>query len=257
MYNLINKKYYLILANFKPLYITLLLIVGVFLFPKIAYMSSITPEHIIELSNKERANQGLQALTANQLLTQAAHSKAIAIFNKQKFAHKIEDRRFSSWIQDTGYEYRYVGENLAIDFLTSEGVVNAWIDSPSHYENLISNKFSEIGVAVVEDVFKKENSIVVVQIFGTPLNLDNKINIIEKEAFADNKNFYTQAENNKNMLSIISNNEKFLQFNKENNTSYVPEKKENKNKLEDYIFTLFGFIYLGIFKLVTVKNNII
>jgi hypothetical protein len=253
MNNLKNKKYYLILGNFTYLYITLLFIVGVFLFPNTAYLSTISSEKIIELTNKERMDKDLSPLTANQYLTQAAHNKALDIFKNQRFEHNFEDRRFSAWIQDVNYKYKYVGENLAIDFVNSEGVVSAWIDSPTHYENLVNYRFSEIGVAVVEDIFKNENSIVVVQIFGTPLknnpNLNSDIKNIANKNFKNN--YLTNSTQDK--LNIVFNENRFLDFNKNNKSEYLTIKNE-KQKIPDLIFTLFGFIYLGVFKLVSIKN---
>lgn len=144
----------------------LIMALGIFLLPQVGYFSSITPEKIIELTNIERSSAGFKNLTTNQSLTQAAYLKGQAIFETQTFQHTIGDKKFSSWIRDTGYDYKIVGENLAIDFMTSEGVINAWLNSPSHKSNLLNPNFNEIGVAIMEGKFQGQNSVVVVQIFG-------------------------------------------------------------------------------------------
>jgi len=136
--------------------------------PNIAYLSTITPEEIISLTNQERETAGLNTLTANQLLTQAAIAKGRAIIESQTFKHNIDDRKFSTWIRDTGYNYSYVGENLAIDFETSVGVVEAWNNSPLHKKNLLSPYYQEIGVAAIDGKFQNQDTTVVVQIFGSP-----------------------------------------------------------------------------------------
>lgn len=151
----------------------LCLLIGIFLLPKIAYLSSITAEKIIELTNKERKNTEINILTANQLLTKAAYDKANVIFETKKFQHNIDDRKFSSWIKEAGYEYSYVGENLAIDFTTSEGIIKAWNNSELHKKNILNPRFTEIGVATLEGNFEGNNSTLVVQIFGEPVK--NKI----------------------------------------------------------------------------------
>jgi len=250
-----KSKIFLILAKYKYSYIVLLFFVGVFLFPKTAYLSTITPEKIINLTNQERINKDLDPLTANQFLSQAAYNKARDIFKEQRFEHNFDDRRFSAWIRDVGYKYKYVGENLAIDFVSSEGVVNAWINSPSHYENLINDKFSEIGVAVVEDIFKNKRSIVVVQIFGSPLKNSLSLNSIKLKKSLDNNNInYLNNDKQDDLdLNIISNNKIFLISKTENKLNYIPTKKENRS-IPDLFFTLIGFIYLGVFKLVSFKN---
>ena len=253
MHNLKNQKYFLILANFRYIYIALLFIVGVFLFPNVAYLSSVSPERIIELSNQERISNGLDPLTANQYLSQAAYNKALDIFHEQRFEHNFNDRRFSAWVREVNYKYKYVGENLAIDFVSSEGVVNAWTQSPTHYENIINEKFTEIGVAVIENFFKNETSIVVVQIFGTPSENKVSLNIIKepRNTISDQANYLTHS--NQNDLNIVFEEEIFPNFEKENKTDYMLD-NENKQKIPDIFFTLIGFIYLGVFKLVSLKN---
>jgi hypothetical protein len=145
------------------------LFLGIFLLPNSVFASSITPEKIIELTNQERANVGMEKLTANQILAKAAYDKADAIFNAQTFEHTINGQKFSAWVREAGYQYNATGENLAIDFNTSEGVMKAWLASASHKENLLNPQYKEIGVAVKEGKFENENSIVVVQIFGDPV----------------------------------------------------------------------------------------
>ena len=253
MDNLKNQKYFLILANFRYIYITLLFIVGVFLFPNVAYLSSISPETIIELSNQERISNGLSPLTANQYLSQAAYNKAFAIFENQRFEHNFDDRRFSAWVREVNYKYKYVGENLAIDFVSSEGVVNAWILSPTHYDNIINEIFTEIGVAVIEDSFNNETSIVVVQIFGTPLKNNFSLNSISKpqNTISNQSNYLTH--NNHDDLNIIFEEEIFSNSKLINKTDYISNEND-KQKLPDLFFTFIGLVYLGAFKLVSFKN---
>lgn len=179
----------------------LIITLGIFLLPQIGYFSSITPEKIIELTNSERSSAGLKNLTNNQLLTQAAYLKGQAIFETQTFQHKIGEKKFSSWIRSTGYNYNLVGENLAIDFMTSEGVLDAWVKSPSHKNNLLNQNFNEIGVAVIEGNFQGQNSIVVVQIFGAQTvvapvqnTINNKqinFNLLNNQANQINSNYST------------------------------------------------------------------
>ena len=152
--------------NFKLSLLSTL--IGIFLWPHLAYLSAITPEEIIALTNQERELAGLNALTANQLLTQAAIAKGKAILKSQTFKHSIDNKKFSSWIRDVGYNYSYAGENLAIDFLTSQTVVEAWKNSPMHKKNLLSHYYREIGVAATQGKFQGQDTTVVVQIFSSP-----------------------------------------------------------------------------------------
>ncbi len=66
-----------------------------------------------------------------------------------------------------GYKYRYAGENLARDFNSASGAVEGWMASPSHRENMLSPKYKEIGVAVIEGNLNGREATIVVQLFGT------------------------------------------------------------------------------------------
>jgi len=185
------KKQLFYCQNFKYLsYLSSLLIVliGVFLLPKVAYLSTITPENIINLTNEERVKNDLNELTLNQLLTQAAYKKAQAIIDAGQFSHSLNGEKFSSWIKNTGYKYSYVGENLAVDFATSEGVITAWLDSRLHKENLLNSEYQEIGLAVIEDKFQGQSAILVVQIFGAP-----PIAIVQPKVKGINEQNYTSS----------------------------------------------------------------
>ncbi len=180
--------------------IILIMIMGVFLFPGLSYASIINDENIINITNKTRIEEGLNPLTANQLLSKAAYDKAEAIFSTKKFAHTLNNKKFSTWIKEAGYQYKSVGENLAIDFITSEGAMRAWLKSPSHKKNILNPKFQEIGVAVKSDKFSGHEATLVVQIFGTPAILSNQLTAIKPAK--PNK---TKAKNNYNQAMFLDN----------------------------------------------------
>lgn len=157
-----NNHFNLILAQ------TLVLLLGFFLYPQIAYFSNLNDESIITLTNAEREKLNLPTVSSNQFLSQAAYLKAEAIFSSQNFSHTIDNQTFSHWVKLTGYEYDIIGENLAIDFISSEGAIKAWLNSTTHRENILNPRFSEIGVAIKEGIINGQKSIIVVQIFGAP-----------------------------------------------------------------------------------------
>lgn len=160
--------FYLIKPKIKYKLSLLSALIGIFLLPNFAYLSSISPEEIIALTNAEREAAGLNSLTANQLLTQAAIEKGKSILESQIFQHSIGDRKFSSWVRDSGYNYSYTGENLAIDFTSSKDIVEAWKNSPLHKKNLLSHNYTEIGISAIDGKFQNQGTTVVVQIFGSP-----------------------------------------------------------------------------------------
>lgn len=183
----------------------LIILIGVFLLPNVAYFSSITEKNIIDLTNQERLQKNLKPLQINKLLTDAAYKKGLNILENQTFAHTINEKKFSTWIHEAGYEYLYSGENLAIDFLTAEGAINAWMRSESHQKNILNSNFQEIGVAIVEGKFEEHNSIIIVQIFGSPIPETKKeentpiLNIYNN--YTTNAAISTNQINNENILN--------------------------------------------------------
>lgn len=129
--------------------------------------SSITSSNIVSLTNVEREKQGMGRLTTNAKLSAAALAKANNMLEEQYWDH-FGPNGETPWqfIKGSGYTYKYAGENLAKGFKTAEGVVQAWMASPTHRENLLSGNYLEIGVAAVSGELLGENVILVVQMFG-------------------------------------------------------------------------------------------
>lgn len=134
----------------------------------LGYASQIPPSQVIELSNQKRLEAGLSELRTNPLLTQAAAAKGADMLAKGYWAHVSPDGTEPwSFFKAAGYTYRYAGENLARDFSSPSDAVNAWMASPSHRDNLLSDRYNEIGVAVVEGKLNGVETTIIVQLFGT------------------------------------------------------------------------------------------
>jgi len=231
------------------------ILIGIFLLPNLAYLSDITAENIINLTNQERQTAGLNTLTSNQLLTQAATLKGQAILESQNFSHNIDNKKFSSWVRDVGYNYSYVGENLAIDFTASEDIMRAWENSPLHKKNLLSPYYQEIGVAAVDGKFQGQDTTIVVQIFGAPTLASAQPSTIHSNLNYSNLNLADNQFNSaKNLLNYsIVNKELLANYNnklilpaennlmvKANNFIVQPE----FNQTTDNILVIFSFLIL-------------
>lgn len=229
-------------------FILSLILVGIFLLPNIAFLSTISDENIIVLTNKEREKAGLSALSANQLLTKAAIQKSRDIINSQAFQHNINGRKFSSWVRDAGYEYSYTGENLAIDFYSAEGVLKAWLNSPSHKKNLLNENFTEIGVAVVEAEFENQKTLLVVQVFGAPLLKNLQIGQITPNnsiTRLNAENLLTHTLSSDSQYQPSTQNMILAEAPEDYLLSYMPHLKNNYgySNLRN-IFLLFAFLLL-------------
>ena len=138
-------------------------------FPKTVFFAEITQSVLINLTNQERQTSGVGILKENEILNQAALLKAQDILEKDYFAHySPEGISPWYWFDQAGYRYQAAGENLAIGFLDSKEVSQAWMASPSHKKNIINPKYQDIGIAVAKGDFKGRETVVVVQLFGVP-----------------------------------------------------------------------------------------
>ncbi len=158
----------LVLIAFVFLYQNAINLTGTLDLGVLGYASQIPPAEVIRLSNDKRLQAGLPALSENPLLVAAARAKGLDMLEKDYWAHVSPDGTEPWYFFETaGYEYRYAGENLARDFSNPTAAVDAWMASPTHRDNLLSDKYSEIGVAVVEGELAGVETTLVVQLFGT------------------------------------------------------------------------------------------
>jgi len=151
--------------------ISSILLVGIiFVAPNYAYAAEINASELIELTNQNREQAGLNILNPNHNLTQAAQAKAKYLMEHNVFAHTTpEGKPFYEWIEENKYHYLYAGENLAIDFKTSEATVEAWMESPTHRANILNKNYVDIGIVALRGDWEGRETVVVVQMFGSLL----------------------------------------------------------------------------------------
>lgn len=103
------------------------------------------PDNNVEIVvNRLRVSKGLPKLCANQHLRNAALARVQHLCKTNTFSHSgydttIERAEYVGWT--------FIGENLASGFHSADEVVNAWVASPHHYENLVNPRFTEQGIA--------------------------------------------------------------------------------------------------------------
>ena len=132
--------------------------------------ADVSAQKIIALTNEVREQYNLPLVQEDLLLNKAAQEKAEDMFKNKYFGH-FSPTGVSPWywIDQSGYDYYYAGENLAMNFLDTEEVIKGWLNSPSHRENLLNKDYKDMGIAVVSGDFNNEgiNRILVVQMFGS------------------------------------------------------------------------------------------
>lgn len=156
----------------------------------LGYASNISIQDVVNLTNQKRSEAGLSALSLNQELSAAAYTKGRDMIDRDYWAHVAPDGT-QPWkfFGQFGYKYKFAGENLARDFSNANEAVNAWMNSPTHKENILNPKYKEIGIGIVEGDLAGSDTTVIVQFFGAtyvdkvvaPLAAAQKIEEIEKK----------------------------------------------------------------------------
>src|SRR5258706_1810646 len=148
----------------------------------LGYAANISPSEVIRLTNQQREAVGLNAVSENHVLDSAALAKGNDMLAKGYWAHFAPDGTSPwSFYSSFGYKYRYAGENLARDFADAGSAVNAWMNSPSHKENILNPNYKEIGIGVVEGSLAGVDTTIIVQFFGTPANSAPAIAVAKAE----------------------------------------------------------------------------
>lgn len=133
----------------------------------------LTEAGVLAATNAQRREYGaLRFLTENEKLNAAAYAKAKDMFENQYFEHvSLSGIDPGDLVKSAGYEYIIAGENLILgNFKNEAEVVQLWMDSPGHRANILNNRFTEIGIAVVKGMYKSQMVWIGVQEFGLPLS---------------------------------------------------------------------------------------
>ena len=138
----------------------------------------LTRAGVIKWTNEQRQKNGLPPLKENTRLDASAKLKVDDMFLRQYFEHTSPlGITVGDLAQKVGYEYIMIGENLALgNFKDSEELVNAWMNSPGHRENILNNRYTEIGVAVFEGIYEGKKTWMAIQHFALPMSYCNKPN---------------------------------------------------------------------------------
>jgi len=150
----------------------------------LGFATDISTDKLYQLTNQVREKNGLSDLSYNERLATAAYQKAQDMFSRNYWAH-YGPNGSTPWdfILRANYQYEFAGENLAKNFLFSQGVMDAWMNSSTHRDNLLKKDYSEVGFAVVNGILNGEQTTLVVQMFGKPLgSLAKKTSPIIPEA---------------------------------------------------------------------------
>ncbi|MGD1702432.1 CAP domain-containing protein [Dapis sp. BLCC M229] len=129
-------------------------------------------DRVVALTNQERTQLGLDPLTADPLLNQAAQTHTENMAELDFFDHTgLDGSSAGDRIEATGYDFSAWAENIAAGQQTPEAVVAAWMGSDGHRANILNPDLEEIGVGyyfLEDDTGSVNANHYWTQVFGTP-----------------------------------------------------------------------------------------
>lgn len=122
---------------------------------------------VFEETNKYRVENGLPELKLDADLCKAASIRADELLaSDYSCKHsRLDGRKWYTVLDEIGYNYYYGAENIAYtkgDLCTANTVMQLWIDSKVHRDNILNTYGDSIGLAYT----KNGNKVYWVQIFG-------------------------------------------------------------------------------------------
>ena len=170
----------------------------------------LTRAGVIADTNTQRNINGLTSLKENRSLNDSAAAKAADMLKNQYFAHvSLSGIGVADLAKGQGYDFIIIGENLALgNFKSDQALVQAWMDSPGHRENILNNRYSDIGVAVIKGVYEGQTVWFAVQHFGASVSSCPKIDPFLNSQIDKNKIEIQNLQENLNALRTDIENSK-------------------------------------------------
>lgn len=109
-------------------------------------------QEVVRLVNEERAKKGLQLLSHNWELSRVARYKSQDMIDKNYFAHNSPTYGSPfKMMESFGIRFSAAAENIAYGQRTPKEVMNSWMNSPGHRNNILSPSFQQIGIGAAKD----------------------------------------------------------------------------------------------------------
>jgi uncharacterized protein YkwD len=104
---------------------------------------------VVDLTNQARAENGLPPLQVNGALVAMAQLQSSNMAQLNEMAHVlpgVAEPTLESRAAAAGYNYAWLGENIAFNYPDAASVVAAWMNSPEHRANILNPNYTDIGV---------------------------------------------------------------------------------------------------------------
>lgn len=118
--------------------------------PTVTSRSDRLIRQVLALTNSYRQQAGLAPLQLNPALTTAAYTHSLDMATHDFFGHVgFNGSTLFNRLDAAGYSYTSAGENIAAGFTTARTVVQAWMNSPLHRQNILTPFVEDIGIGFV------------------------------------------------------------------------------------------------------------
>lgn len=136
----------------------------------------LTSSQVLLETNIQRNIYKLPIFYRNDILDKTALAKAKDMFKNQYFEHNSPAGVTpADLVKSFGYNYIVTGENLILgNFASEKDLVQAWMASPGHMANILNNRYTEIGIAVLKGEYNGQITWIGVQEFALPLSACNQ-----------------------------------------------------------------------------------
>ncbi|MFC7063266.1 CAP domain-containing protein [Halobacillus seohaensis] len=109
-------------------------------------------QQVVELTNEERAKEGLAPLKLDTELSGVAKDKSLDMQQNGYFSHNSPTYGSPfDMMNEYGIDYTTAGENIARGQTSPEQVVEGWMNSEGHRKNIMNSSFTHIGVGHAEN----------------------------------------------------------------------------------------------------------
>jgi uncharacterized protein YkwD len=123
-------------------------------------------KQILDRTNEAREKENLPALKPNPVLTAVARAHSANMAKQGELKHVLDGKNPAERVREAGYDYSWVAENIAGGDARwpLADLFKCWMESKLHRENILGDKYEEIGIGVARD---DNGKVYYTQVFGT------------------------------------------------------------------------------------------
>lgn len=117
----------------------------------LGYATSMNANTLLADTNAQRIKYGDKPLQLSRQLDAAAEAKARNMAQLDYWSHNTPSGQ-PPWIfvTEQHYQYQVLGENLATGFSNEKSVINAWMASKGHRENILNDNYTQVGFGTAQ-----------------------------------------------------------------------------------------------------------